>query len=169
MSVFPPPLPPPRFLSDPSWAVLLCLQHFTLGLPGQGMQLSTELMAAALHLAGLGLWSREDTVIRKKCSCFFLGIPRLGTWACWSESWEAFVVQIRGFFLFLFFSFLPISLQRLFPFVSGHMCRWPLRKRWFAMLDYLGINVKRQDGYFLCLFLSVACLIRVNYIWLCDS
>lgn len=32
-------------------------------------------------------------------------------------------VQIRDSFLFLFFSFLPSSLQRLFPFFSGHMYR----------------------------------------------
>lgn len=73
--------------------------------------------------------------------------------ACWSEHWEAFVVQIRDLFLFLLFSFPsypPPSKGYCFsslvtcidnPWKKGVLRRW----------DIWVFCVKRQDGHFLCL------------------
>lgn len=85
-----------------------------LGCARAGRPLSAGLVAAASRLAGLGLWSREEPVIRKKCSWlffFFFSFSQgyLGySTSAWREQREAFVVRTRDFFLsFSYFLFLP--------------------------------------------------------------
>ena len=80
-------------------------------------QLSAKLRGAVLLLAGLDLWSRGDCNKKEMlCVCVSVCVTPLehlghSTSACGREGgsrwWEAFVVQIRDFFLFLLFFSLP--------------------------------------------------------------